>query len=183
MNSGYKRRRLLTAGLAALAVGGGVAASAPYSSAATATGLPGCDTINVIEPTVRIYTNEPIPDATNPPVGAMAVYLDPLQDASGATIGDSAGHLDILAKRASDGHIIESISETLQLSDGALTSTGTFDRTAILSGAWVEAPIEGVSGAYAGRHGVWRWRMTSHVAPWPVQEQIVLCGLDEGAGS
>ncbi|MBS2963688.1 hypothetical protein KGA66_11555 [Actinocrinis puniceicyclus] len=179
MNSGYKRRRLLAAGLAVAAVGGGVTAAAPHSAAAAAASdRPGCTRIEVTEPTVRIYANEPITDPANPPVGAMAVYLDPLQDASGQSVGSTAGHLDIL-KRDSAGHTIESISETLQLSDGALVSTGVYDRTEILSGAWVEAPINGVSGGYAGKHGIWRWRMTSHTAPWPVQEQIVLCGGDD----
>lgn len=177
MNPDNNRRRLLAAGLAVLAVGGGVAAAAPDAAAAPAvSGRAGCTRIDLVEPTVKIYPNEQIPDPAHPPVGAMAVYLDPLQDTAGNTVGDSAGELDILSQNASDGHVIETISETLQLADGALVSTGTYDRTTILAGDWVEARIKGVSGAYAGEHGVWKWRRTTATPPWPVQEQITLCG-------
>jgi hypothetical protein len=176
-------RKLVPLGVAALAFVGVIAGATPTTAQpipakpATApdVGL-GCSHITVIEPTIRIYTNQPVTSVTAPPVGSMAVYLDPLNDMAGNQVGNSAGQVAILYVRESDGHEIEQIAEHLVLPGGILFSSGFYDRSAILAGQWVSARIKGVSGRYAGMSGTWTWRLTSLTPPFPVEERIVVCG-------
>jgi allene oxide cyclase-like protein len=166
------RRRLLIAGVAISGAAVGVIpASAATGKAATDHH---CVHLTLIEPTIRIYLNAPVDPTVGVVVGTQVAYFDPLLDTSGHQIGQSVGMVDILY-RASNGHLIQDIDENLQLPGGTLLTTGTYDRVQGLSGAWETAPLTGLSGAYAGMSGTWTWRVTSHVAPFPVQEELSLC--------
>ncbi|HEU5333406.1 MAG TPA: hypothetical protein VFU73_11585 [Actinocrinis sp.] len=168
------RRRLLIAGVA---ISGAAVGVIPASAAAGKTADAGhrCVHLTVIEPTIRIYTSVPVDPAVGPTPGVQVAYFDPLQDSAGNQIGQSVGQVDMLYTRAADGHLIEDIAENLQLADGTLMSAAVYDRVQVLSGNWVSAPIRGVSGAYSGMSGTWSFRLLSHVAPFPVQEEISMC--------
>jgi hypothetical protein len=175
------RRRLAAIGAAAAAcaVAVGLApASAATQDTASSAGHHRCVHLSFTEPTVRFYTNETISSVTTPPVGLMGIYLDPLWDASGNQVGQTAGEVEMLYTRASDGHLIEYIAETLQLPAGSLFSAGTYDRAGIEAADVMSAPIKGVSGAYLGMSGTWNWSLVSRSAPFPVQEKVTLCRDD-----
>lgn len=134
-----------------------------------------CIGLNFIEPTIKVYGNMTITSPSALPTGFLAIYFDQLNNpADGTKAGDSAGHFDIMYQLA-NGDDIEYISESMQLADGTLAGAGSFDRSNMLAGDWINIPVHGTSGRYVGMSGIWHWRVLSFSPPYPVQDKAIVC--------
>jgi len=177
-----KRGRLLAASVVTATTCWAVTGPTPgFASAAPARpGGPGCVTVDFIEPTPSFYSNIPITPQAPYTVGFQGAAFDKLYDAAGTQIGTSVVASDNVFQRASDGHVFEHIAETMNLADGTLAGTGTFDRTTVAAQGWLHGRITGLSGRYAGLSGEWTWRLNAMQPPYPAHEIGVLCGHGDG---
>lgn len=168
---------LATAALLASVIPASASAQHPAKNQGAKVAAAGnCVTLNLVEITVKVYTNMKPPSGPLP-AGFMGAYFDKLYNSSDTTqLGNSVGHLDIMYQLP-NGDPIEYLSGTYQLPEGTFLMTGPFNRTFMLGGNWIVSAVKGTSGQYLGLHGSMRWRVTSFTAPGlPVQEQITLCG-------
>lgn len=174
------RRWRLAAIAGVLTVGGGLAATLTTTAAqARPVGgqePSGCSTLNLAEPTVTFYSNEVYTPGANAKAGFKGAAFDPLYDPAGNTVGSSVVSSDTLgAVRPPSDHVYEYIAETMDLSGGSLSLTGSFDQTTIAALGWLHGRVAGVSGKYAGLSGTWTWRLESLAPPHTTQHVIVLC--------
>ena len=149
--------------------------AAPASAAQPAASGPqhkDCVSTQVTERTVATEPEGP----AGPPlesVGDGATYFDKIYDSTGAQVGTAVGYYVVVAKRASDGHLLAHYEENVHLADGSLRDSGTIDRTAVIEGGWARFSAVGTGGRYQG-DGIRQWRVTD-VATLTAQVQIVLC--------
>lgn len=127
------------------------------------------DTISFeqIEKVTKADTN-----STEPPekwgAGFMTTYWCDIFDRADELIGTSVGTMIILKKRQSDGHLIEYISEQIQLKDGTFAAAGIVDRSDVFAQNWAGYPITGTSGRYLGMTGMRRWKIMTLSGQYPL---------------
>ncbi|GAA2345381.1 allene oxide cyclase barrel-like domain-containing protein [Dactylosporangium salmoneum] len=171
----------LSAAVVTVSAIGGVAFAAS-SAEATATGAGhgkyGCTTIDYFERTDKHDANKPLPDPRNVPVGLQLTYFDSVYDPSGTTkVGDAAGVNSMVEKRASDGHIIQYVTQQYTFADGSLVASGSMDRSDVIGQKWVGTPVYGTAGRYLGLAGTWTWRLVDLTDPTaPAVVKFTLCG-------
>ena len=91
--------------------------------------------------------------------GLMTIYFCDVFDGDGELIGKSAGSMIILGEDPETGHLMEHITEQIQLADGTITAWGTHDRTDVLQQKWSTYRAEGTSGRYLGLTGTRSYRI------------------------
>jgi hypothetical protein len=120
-----------------------------------------------IERVTQAHTNsKETPDKWGP--GFMTTYWTDVFNTDNELIGNSIGTMIILYKRPSDGHLIEYISEQIQLKDGVLASEAYLDRTDVLEQNVCEQSLRGVSGRYTGMTGSRKYRIEELEGQYPL---------------
>ncbi|HUR07918.1 MAG TPA: hypothetical protein VM347_35620 [Nonomuraea sp.] len=109
-------------------------------------------------------------------VGDSVVYEDEIFNADKEVVGHTIGMARVVRKRESDDHIFAEYDEVVQLQDGIMRATGTFDRNALLAGACVRLKLEGLSGRYAGMSGFREWQVIPPLTDAFVRLRMVLAG-------
>jgi len=129
--------------------------------------------IEEIEKVTIAHTNSTeAPETWGP--GFMTTYWCDVFDTSNNLIGTSVGTMIILYKRPSDGHLIEYISEQIQLKDGAFHAAGYVDRSDVFAQDWCGYPAVGISGRYEGMTGYRKWRIKELEGQYPLISEIEL---------
>jgi hypothetical protein len=114
------------------------------------------------------------------PAGFESTWLDYLYPFGTRTgqVGTATGNMDIVEKRASDGHGIEYQYELFHLPDGVFTAQSAFDRTSVIDGTWITQPVTGLTGRYQGWSGTWTWRAVPGADPTGVpdfEDKFLIC--------
>jgi hypothetical protein len=109
-------------------------------------------------------------------VGDTVVYEDDIFNADKEIIGHTVGMARVVLKRETDDHIFAEYDEVVQLEEGLLRATGTFDRNSLLAGACVRLKLEGVSGRFVGMSGFREWQVIPPITDAFVVMRMVLAG-------
>jgi hypothetical protein len=126
-----------------------------------------------IEKVTRAHTNTTEPPEKWGP-GFMSTYWCDIFNRQDELIGTSVSTMIILYERPSDGHMIEYISEQVQLKDGCFAAVGTVDRSDVFAQNWAGYPAVGLSGRYAGMTGHRKWKIMELSGQYPLISEIEL---------
>jgi hypothetical protein len=127
----------------------------------------------VTERTVEFkFIGTPFPDVMAK-VGDAVTYRDDIYGPDGEVIGHAIGFSTVIAKRPSDGHLISTYAEAVEIGEDTLRTTATVDRTAVIAGGWARFDAIGTGGAFAGLRGTRRWRLAPPLYDPPRPEQHV----------
>lgn len=125
------------------------------------------DTQGWTEKTVYIRYIGPANPFPGSEVGSAGVYYDDIYDEEGTVVGHTVGYAEAIEKRESDGHIIMTYYESIELPEGMLKATGTIDQTTIFAGEWIHLDLKGTSGKFLGMSGSRDWQAIP-----PFQERL-----------
>lgn len=97
-------------------------------------------------------------------IGDGGTFYNEIYDEKDNVIGRTVGITVAVSRDAETGHLRNEYKEAIHLAEGTVSTVGTVDRDAMMTGAWVTFEAAGISGSLRGLHGVRECRL---LPPYP----------------